>query len=235
MDVNALLKGTAQQQNPAATTDGQTAELRASRVGQLYTANWKTELVLAGYSFNVTVGGVSSGADVALITGVGNGTIVNSDLPEMAIGTPIGYYHIPLGFTCAIQSNPDTDADEQNIILFADLTKTIPIPIAASSTVETPHNLLDGGPASVSWAMSACHTADIVDPVCTVVLDYATNQAAQVDGSGTVVATLRSDYDPTYPSIFKGPCSVVACWGGTQAVTGICSYNWAEVPIGRFE
>ena len=237
MEVDATLQAVAQQQNAAAVQDGLPRDLRSTRIGQLLTADWKTELVLAGYAFNLTVGGVTLGGNVALITGGGAGTTINSDRPEMAVGTPAGYYHIPLGFTCATQQDMGAaDDDEANIILFADLEKTIPLPLATISTDETPLNLLDGGRTSSSRAASAYHTTDMVgDPVCTVLLAYSTIQAAQVDASSSVVAKLKCDFDPSYPRIFKGPCSVIACWGGNNAATGACSYDWAEVPIGRFE
>ncbi len=236
MEVDATTQAVAQQQDAALSQDGLRRALRSTRAGQLYTADWKTELVQAGYAFNVTVGGVSAGANVLLITGGGNGTTINSDVPEMAIGTPAGYFHVPLGFTCSIQQDfGNADADEANIILFADLEKRIPAPVIASSTLETPLNLLDGGPDSVSRAMSACHTADIADPVCTVLLAYSTIQAAQVGADSTVVGKLKCNFDPSFPSLFKGPCSVVACWGGTTAATGLASYTWAEVPVARFE
>lgn len=234
MNLTAALQGKAQQQNAAAVADGQEFPLRCTRAGQLLTADWKTELVLAGLAFNVSVGGISAGADVALITGGGAGTVIDSDKPEMAIGTPAGYYHIPLGFFCAVQQDMDADTEECNILLFADLAKSIPLPVLASSTIETPQNLLDGSRASVSWAQSAV-TTDIVDPVASLILGYATSQAAQISAAGTIVATNRLDYDPSFPTLLKGPCSVVACFGGTSAATGICAYNWAEVPIARFE
>lgn len=234
MEVTTTLQGSVQQQNASVASDGQDRFLRATRAGQLLTADWKTELVLAGYAFNVTVGSVTLGGDVSLITGGGNGTTINSDRPEMAVGTPAGYYHIPMRFTATIQADHDADGDVGNIILFADVTQQIPLPIAASCTPETPINLLDDVTASVSRVASAYHTADITDPVSSIVLAYATNQAAQVNGTATAISQLQCDYDPSYPTILAGPCSVVACWGGTAAVTGACSYFWAEVPASRF-
>ncbi len=237
MNIEVQLQAIAQQQSAAVKSDGQEAGLRSTRAGQLLTADWKTELVLAGRAFNVTVGGISAGGDVALITGGGAGTTIDSDEPEMAISTPVGYYHIPLGFTCATQQDPGAaDADEANIILFADVTQAAEAPVIASATLETPQNLLDGGPASISAAQSAVTTAlAAVNPVCSILLGYSTSQAAQVTGAGTVVLELKLDFDPSYPTILAGPCIVVACWGGTNAATGACSYNWAEVPANRVE
>lgn len=226
------LQARAQQQEVTIGSDGAIATLRMTRAGQLFTADWKSQLVMNGRAFNVTVGGIAAGADVALITGGGNGTTIDSDQPEMIIGTPTGYFHIPLSFTCAVQQDMDADAEESNIILFADLTQTNDA--SGTSTAETAQNLLDGGPTSVSTCESAT-TADRTDPSCTVILDYATCQAAQVSAAGTVLAVNRMDFNPDFPMFLKGPCSVVACWGGTSAATGICSYSWAEVPVAWFE
>jgi hypothetical protein len=151
----------------------------------------------------------------------------------LCVGTPTGYFHIPLSFTCAVQQDMDADTEECNILLFADLTKTAPA--TATATTETAQNLLDGGPTSVSRAFSACNTDDITDPVCTMILDYVTSQAAQVSGAGTIIAVNKMDFQPDFPYLLKGPCSVVACFGGTSAATGAFSYNWAEVPVAFFE
>jgi len=222
-----------QQQYPALTGDGNRTDLISTRAGQLFTAGWETELILAGYGYNTHVFGITAGADVLLVVGGGAGTVVNTDLPEMIVGTPTGYFHIPLSFRATVQADHDADADEANIILFADQTKTAPSTATATALTITP--LMDGGRTSVSSGWHTCNTDDITDPVCTQLLGYATNQAAQVDASSTAVSSLRLDYEPDYPVLLKGPCSVVACWGGTAALTGACTYCWAEVPISRYE
>ena len=58
----------------------------------------------------------------------GNGTVIDSNQPELAVGTPAGYYHIPLGFTAACKVDLDADAEEGSIILFGDTTQQIPLP-----------------------------------------------------------------------------------------------------------
>jgi hypothetical protein len=233
MEVSTLLQAIAQQQGASPSGDGVTRDLRATRVGQLFVADWKTELVLAGRAYNVSVGGISAGADVALITGGGNGTTIDSDQPEMAVGTPTGYYHIPLGFEFAGQVDIDADQEEGNVLLFADTSQIIPLPIAASSTVETPQPLLGGGQAAVSSAQSAV-TTDITDPVVSQILAFATTAGSQITAVGYAVPDLQCHWYPPFPILLKGPCSVIACWGGTAAVVGACSYFFAEVPIAQF-
>lgn len=234
MDIKALLAGIAKQQGAGVIGDGSQGGLQMTRAGQLFVADWKTRLVLAGFAFNLTVGTAGGEGDITLITGGGDGTTVDGDQPEMAVGTPPGYYHIPLGFTCSVQGDSNANADVANIVLAADLTQQIPLPVAASSTVETPQNLLDGGPASVSWAQSAV-TTDITNPVASVLLAFATNYHAQITAASAVIQSLNLDYDPSFPSLFAGPCSVCAWWGGTCAQDGMASYNWAEVPESWFK
>ena len=233
MDVNGILKSIAQQQGASLNTDGALRGLRATRVGQLLIADWRSELILAGAAFNISVGDIAAGGDVALVTGGGAGLTIDSDQPEMAIGTPTGYFHIPLGFDFAGQVDIDADLEEGNVILFADTTQQIPLPIIASSTLETPVNLLGGGPAAVSWAQSVV-TTNITAPTCSGVLAYATTQGSQVTAASYTVPDLQLHWYPQFPILLKGPCSVVACWGGTAAVFGIASYCFAEVPISRF-
>jgi len=233
VDINAILSAVAQQQGANIQGDGILRSLRGTRAGQLFVADWKTELVLAGAAFGVTAGGISAGADIAGITGGGAGTTIDTDQPELAVGTPTGFYHIPLGFFFGGQGDLDADASEANVILFADTAKAIPLPIEASSDVVTPVNLLGGGPAAASVAQKAV-TTDIEDPACSQLLAFKTIQASEVTAAGEVPVELNLDWQPSFPMLFKGPCSVVACWGGTKAVVGMASYFFAEVPINRF-
>jgi len=233
MASDSYIKALAQQQGVGVTSDGAQAALRMSRTGSLFTADWKSDLILRGLAYNVTVGGISAGGDVSLVTGGGDGTTVDTDQPEMHVQTPTGYFHVPLAFRCAIQADPDADADEQNIILFADTAMTSLV-TGATATTETPANLLDGGNASVSSAISAV-TGDITDPTCSILLDFATTQAAQITAASTVIHELRMDYNAPFPIFLKGPCAVVAAFGGTAAVTGAATYFFAEIPVAQVE
>lgn len=230
----ADLRATVNQSNPSLTADGVDVGIRATRIGQMMTVDWKTNLVLAGRAFNVTVGGITTGAAELGIVGGGNGTVVDTDQPELAIGTPEGYYHIPLMCRSAVLVDCDADAEAGSIILFADTAKAIPKPLAASSTVETAICLVDGLAGSVSDIQSAV-TTDITDPACSMILDIALMRTSEITAAGAHDIELKMDYDPSVPTLLKGPCSVVGCWGGTAGVTGFMTYNWAEVPVSWFE
>jgi hypothetical protein len=229
---DALVKGYAAQASAVIAADGTYTAIRSTRAGQLFTADWKNELILAGLGFGVTIGGLAAGDAEALITGGGAGTVIDSDQPEMQIGTPTGHYHIPLGFMFSGRCDLDADLETAEVLLFADTTQQGARPIAASSTVKTPMNLLGGGESSVSYATSAV-TADITNPVCSHILAFRTLLLGAV-AAGSVAADLSVTWEPSFPIILKGPCAVYACWGGTAALAGACAYYWAEVPLSRF-
>jgi len=91
------------------------------------------------------------------------------------------------------------------------------------------------GIRSVARAFSAV-TADITDPVASMQLDHVVVRASDAGTAASAYGTqLRLHYDPSLPKILAGPCSVVLCWGGTAAVTGIATLTWAEVPAAWFE
>lgn len=231
---DALAKGYTQQQSPAISGDGQWNATRQTRDGCLFTADWKTNLVMRGLVYQVKVGDMSAGADIAPITGGGNGTVCDLDQPEMIVQTPATHYHVPISCRCAIQCDAGgADADEHSIILGADVT---PAAIIATATATSPtiYNLLDGGGTSISTAFTAV-TADIVDPTTDMILDFETSQAAQVSAASTVVHVLKMDYEPQYPTFLKGMCAVILCFGGTNACSGIATYTWAEIPLSQIE
>lgn len=222
----------AQNQGASVLSDGASASDRYSRLSQLFTAGWKEELVLSDNAYGVTVGGVSAGADVSLVAGGGAGTTIDSDQPELIVSVPSGYYMIPLFFHCAAQVDLDADAEVGNIILFADRTQGLfTSPTGTQGTIVP---LLDGGSAGVGNAWHTI-TADITDPVVSQLLDYQTIRAADAGAAASEqVIQLVSHWDPSVPTILQGPCSVVACWGGTAAVNAMCVFHWAELPSNVF-
>ena len=231
---DALVKAYTQQQSPAISGDGQWNVIRSTRDGCMFTADWKVNLVMRGMAFNVTVGGISAGADILLVTGGGDGTVIDTNQPEMLIQTPATHFHIPLSCRAAIQNDIGAaDADEVSILLFADTTPAAII-ASATATSEVPHPLLDGGIQSVSTCFSAV-TVDITSPTADMVLDFETSQAAQVSAAGTISHQLKMIFEPSYPIFLRGPVAVVGCWGGNQAADGLMTYCWAEVPLSHIE
>ena len=88
---DVLVKGYAAQGSAVIAADGTYTAIRSTRAGQLFTADWKNELILAGLGFGVTIGSIAAGGAEALITGGGAGTIIDSDQPDMPFCPPTGH------------------------------------------------------------------------------------------------------------------------------------------------
>lgn len=223
------IRAVAQQQGPSVSSDGQLRDLTGDRLGSLFTAGWKERLILGGYGYTVSVGSVSAGGDVALVTGGGAGTTIDSDQPELIVSVGTGYFLVPLGFHAAAQVDLDADAEVGNILLFADITQAVAA-TGVTGTAATVVPMIDGGAASVAYGWHTV-TGDVTDPVASLVLGYATVRNADNGTAGNSVdVSLRLDYDPSYPRFLAGPCSIVACWGGTAAVTASAILDFAVLP-----
>lgn len=235
MTVDAKLQAISQQLGGGVVVDGTKRNLRATRAGELFTVGWKNSLVQAGFAYRVTVGGIAAGGAESLVTGGGAGTVIDTNQPELAIGVAAGVFIIPLGFRCSARIKMEDTAETGEILLFADTTQNIPAPVIASSVLEVPANLLGGGPASVARAQSAV-TTDITNPVASQFLVWKTLlNTDNGTAANAVTADLSVDWQPPYPTLLKGPCSVIGCWGGSNAAPGSCTFDWAEVPIVYFE
>lgn len=223
-----LLKAFIRQRDPMPFAEGQEGQLQLSRLGQLFTAGWRDRLLLAGCCFNQTVGNAANGGGApALVTGGGAGTTIDSDQPELILGVDLGYYLIPLRAVGSAQVDLDADAETGEIVLFADLTQAPPT--TATATAGVPVNLLDGGPAFPGRCFHTV-TADLTDPVASMLLDYQCVREAEISAVSHVTVRLNMDYQPLTPPIIAGPCSLVACWGGTAAVPAMFSLDFAVIP-----
>lgn len=227
------IKAKVAQVTPVVTGEADLDYVKMTKLGAMFTAGWRTQLLLAGKVWSVEVGDVAADGDVDLLTGGGNGTTIDMDQPELVIGVDAGYYLIPLEARCSIQADNDADLSEANIVLFADRAAA-PVTTNASGTLFTPINMLDGAGAfpGRAWVGS---TGDITTPVTSQILDYVTQQTSSIDTT-TVVAhpIIKMEYLPDSPPILAGPCQVVLCWGATKAALGIGIVVVAAVPTSYF-
>lgn len=236
IDINALLKVLHRQKGAAVEADGAEAGLRSSRIGQLFTADWKSELVLSGKAYRVTVGTITAGGDVAPVTGGGAGLVVDQDQPEVIIGVDAGYYLIPMEIHVSAHVDMDLDAEDADIIATVD--RTAGVPTSVTGVIETPVNLLDGAAAFPGRAFSAV-TADVTDPTVDEIL-----AAVHVQGSLFVDTTaansslsnlLTMHYEPSYPEFIAGPMGLYVYWGGVAAVPAICTVVFGYVLASQVE
>ena len=227
------IRAKATQVTPIVTGEGDLDFIKMTKLGALFTADWRMQLVMAGLVWQLDVGSISTGADVLPALGGGSGTVVNHDRPELCIGVGAGYFMIPLEVRCAVHGDTDADTEEINIVLTTDRDRSVPT-TNASGDVGTPVNMLDGGAAfpGQAWVTT---TGDIQAPSRSQILDYVSFQVASIDTTG-VVATpvLKMEYLPEVPTILAGPAQLVLCWGGTDAVDGLASVIVAAVPSSYF-
>ena len=84
------------QVTPVVTGEGDIGYPKMSKIGDLFTADFRTQLLAAGLCWQAHIGDVTSGADVAPKLGGGSGTVVDNKQPELVIGVDAGFYQIPL-------------------------------------------------------------------------------------------------------------------------------------------
>ena len=229
------IRAKATQVTPIVTGEGDLDYIKMSKLGALFTADWRMQLVMAGLVWQLDVGSVSTGADILPVMGGGSGTVVNHDQPELCIGVGTGYFLIPLEVRCVVHGVTNADTEEINIVLTTDRARSVPT-TNASGDVGTPVNMLDGGAAFPGQAWIST-TGDIQDPDRTQILDYVSFQLASIDTTG-VVATpvVKMEYLPQVPTILAGPAQLVLCWGSSDAggADGLASVIVAAVPSSYF-
>lgn len=226
----------------ALKAEGLEGKSRMSRSGQLYTLDWKTELVHGGFVFGVSpiAAAIAGGDETGVqITGGGAGTVIDSDQPELIVGVDSGHVLCPMKIVFAGKVDIDADAEIGAFLAFMDRTQGPPSTV--TGTVATVNNYLgewvsataQGGPGFPGRAFHTI-TADITDPVMTDLLAYEVVRGADAGAAASEqVVQLRAEYIAQEPMWIDGPCSLVCCWGGTAAVTGLVRITFACVPKER--
>jgi len=233
----ANIKAKASQLTPVTTSEGEQGYATMSKLGALFTADWKLQLIAAGYAWAVHVGALTESAAEAPVVGGGKGTVIDSAQPELVIGVDAGYTLIPMEAHVNINAHSVADKDIDSILLFADRTTAPPATFPASSTVTTPVNLLDGGATFPGRSRQAISGDMVIAPIMDELLDYTSTQLQFSAASGaTTVKGLKMDYMPQAPSIIRGPCQVVLCYGSTAAsgANGMGVVKVAVVPNAYF-
>jgi len=237
----ANLKAKASQVTPATTAEGEQGYTTMSKLGALWTADWKLQLIAAGLAWGVHVGSLTASAAEIPVVGGGAGTVIDSAQPELIIGVDAGYTLIPMEAHVSIYAHPVDDKGINSILLFADRTSAPQVAPSASSTAATPYNLLDGSTSFPGRARQAISGDLTVAPIMDELLDYVAVQSAYTlvaASGGSAAATLgvKMDYMPQAPSLVRGPCQVVLCYGATNAsgASGMGVIKVAVVPNSYF-
>lgn len=209
-------------------SEGDQEEVALSKLGQLFTADWHTRLVLAGRAYTLDLGTVAAAA----YTGLTGNAAPDLDQPEIVIAVDTGWL-IPMEIDIAIAVD-DMDAynDTTDIMFIADRSAAMAAG-TGTATVEVPNNLLDGGGAFGGRCFSII-TADITDPVPADVLGYRNWTPIQL-GAETAggVPTNKHFYKKfEIPTLLAGPCQIIGYVTGTNTPTFIGSVKFAHIPAG---
>lgn len=221
------------QVTPVIVGEGDAVSPKATKLGALFTADWRQQLTLAGLIWAAKVGGTTTSADILPVVGGGAGTVIDSAQPELVLGVDAGYYLIVVEAMCSVYNDPNTDNAITNIVLFADRTQAPDTTTPASGVITTPVNLLDGAAAFPGRCYTAVSGDLTAGPICSELLDYESATVGAVTG-GAAVQSLKMDYKPEVPSIIAGPCQIALCFGGTVATSGMGVVKVAVVPTSYF-
>ncbi len=206
-------------------SEGQKELPAMSKTGQIFTADWRMRMILAGKAHRISFGTVTGAADITL---VGNGDAIELERPEGAIAIDSGFL-IPMSINLAVLSDCDLENDEIDILLTCDrATGLSPAQVATcAGTAKAIDNLLDGADLFAGRYVNI-GTADIVDPVHSDVLFYKHWEALGTDPLGP--NNLACDHTFPFPNFLAGPCTIYLYVGGTATPTFAGSIVFAHIP-----
>lgn len=219
------IKAKVDQLDPDVLSEGNMEFPRISKVGQLFTADWKMRAILAGRAYRVSMGAVTGGTKAVK---VGSGTTVDLDQPQLILAVDTGYL-VPMSLQGGFISDADGANDVVDVLLTADRGSALSATQVATGagTSETPDNLLDGGDAFVGRCASINGT-DVTDPVHSDILYFNHWKTPVTTPLGPTHFFV--DHEFQFPNFIAGPCTLYLYFAGTVVTTGICSLVFAHIP-----
>lgn len=194
------------------------------------------EMISRGWGRSALCGAFSTGK-----VGGGAGIALDLDQPELIVAVPAGTAIRPFRISVQVQGGAiGTDADETELLIAVDslgLWKG-----DGSHTDVTPSNLrtdLDKGSAC---RVAQAETGDLLtvpgyavmaaaDPVLDMELARMVQTMDLGTNAGHTANMLNLVYEPDYPPILVGPCTLFVYFGGTVAtVGGFVQAQWVEGP-----
>ncbi len=211
------LKVKAQQQNVASVSDGRPIDLRATRDGSPFSADWFTALALEGRVFVA-----NGGTDTSPITFAG---AYDADAGDFTIDVPDGTAIIPIFVEVNLQT---TGASLFEVIMLASRT----LVAVSSGTSVTPVAFRTDAPISTNTTVSAAVAgAGMTDPNTAGAYEfYRSGYPSDPDVAGNPnprysFSALREGVAP----VLVGPASLTVYASGTSG-TGFITAIWAELP-----
>uniref|UniRef100_A0A6M3J015 Uncharacterized protein n=1 Tax=viral metagenome TaxID=1070528 RepID=A0A6M3J015_9ZZZZ len=205
--------------------------VRMSKIGQLWTADWKYKLAAAGKVYRMSIGTIAGGTDVVPVGNATGG--IDLDQPEGIVSVNDGVL-IPIELEISGISQTDTAAEDVQILLCADRSGAMASTDIDNGTQETPDNLLDGGDAFGGTACSLV-TSDVTDPTVSDIIHFRMwNNLISAGGTTTQLDPVLSNYydhwEAGLPTFLAGPCDLLFYAAGEVAFTFMGSLIFAHVP-----
>ena len=219
------IKGQVDQIDPTVLMEGKMGNLAMSTLGQLFTADWHTRLVLAGRVFSMNLG--SASGSLGVLTGI---TTVDNDLPSLSISCDTGWL-IPISIDVNIHVDDLTSYDQVDDILFtADRTQAVPA--GAVGNIVTAINQLEGGAAFAGRCFHTHNTTPITNPVASDILGYKFYALTQLAGEVGGNASFEKGFHKTFdvPHFLAGPCSILGYVTGSATPTYFGKVVFAHLP-----
>jgi len=216
----ANIKAQAQGLNPVVVGEGDYGFVSMSKIGQLFTADWQTKLVLAGKAFTLDLGAGG--------TGLTGNSAIDADQPEVLVAVDSGYL-IPMEVNIDIYVD-DCDAydDVVDIDFIADRSQA---QSTATATAETANNLLDGAGAfgGRCWSIvSGNITAPVESDILCSMHYELTQVGTETAGNSHGVLGLHKVF--SVPRFLAGPCQIIGYVTGTNTPTFMGSVIFAHIP-----
>lgn len=228
----AIIKAKARQDTSVAReSEGNDVNLRGTRDGALFVADWKMAAIMEGRGFMVNVGAFSS---PAVGGGVG-GTALDTDGAELYVSIPTGTSILPLRVAVNMGLPVGAaDEDEIDILLAVDQDTAH---TTGTYTTETIYNMNTLHSRSSSCTAKSEATGTMTSPVLDLELAHVTKVFELFSTAGSAGSHwTQSDllYEPAAPPIINGPATLFVFWGGTKAASAFCDCQWLEFPTSYF-
>ncbi len=221
------VKAKVDQISPDVLAEGDMENIRMSKLGQLFTADWKQRLALAGRVFTLDLGTIAGEGSYTALTG---NAAYDNNQPEVIIAIDTGWL-IPMEIDIGISVN-DMDAynDFTQIVFAIDRTQTQDA--GETGTVETALNVLDGGPAFAGrcYSIITGDTGNAPASVEVIASKFWELTITAAEAATNVPATLGLYKKFDYPILVAGPCHIVGYVIGTMTPTFMGSVTFAHIP-----
>jgi len=226
----AILKGIARQDTDVGrVSEGADVNLRATRDGALFTADWKLAMIMEGRGFMFNVGTGNAAA-----TGGGSaGTVIDIDAPEFIVRVPNGTSIMPLMIEISTTLPVGaTNADEVDILLAVDQdSMQTDGTFGTQPTIYNMNSLKSrGSNCTVDMECEAAMTTPVNDLELAHMNKVFAIHNTDAELLGSQWTELKLHYEPETLVVINGPAMLLGYFGGTAITKAIAVVQWLELP-----